>query len=88
MLLVDGDLVLQLHHWDADEHPHLGDPSDPSRGNGAVLWFATDDFDAAVERARSSGATIVDGPLDNPLAHHRELWLRDPDGYRVVVSGA
>jgi len=22
----------------------------------------------------------------NPLAHHRELWLRDPEGYVVVVS--
>lgn len=88
MLLDDDELVLQLHHWDADEHPHLGDPADPSRGNGSVLWFATDSFDAAVARARSAEATIIEGPLDNPLAHHREVWLRDPDGYVVVVSGA
>lgn len=88
MLLDGDDLVLQLHHWDADEHPHLGDPSLESRGNGIVLWFATDDFDTAVVRARASGAVVLDGPLDNPLAHHRELWLHGPDGYVVVVSGA
>jgi len=88
MLLADDELVLQLHHWDVDEHPHLGDPSDRSRGNGAVLWFAADDFDGTVERVRSSGASIIDGPLENPLAHHREVWLRDLDGYCVVVSGA
>jgi hypothetical protein len=24
----------------------------------------------------------------NPLAHHREFWLRDPEGYIVVVAGS
>ncbi|MFT5448951.1 MAG: hypothetical protein ACI9DC_004137 [Gammaproteobacteria bacterium] len=23
----------------------------------------------------------------NPNAHHREFWLKDPDGYVVVVAG-
>lgn len=88
-MLLDGDrLVLQLHHWDPDEHPHLGDPSTPSRGNGVALWWTSDDLDAVVDAATGAGAVVLDGPLDNPLAHHRELWLRDPDGYVVVVSGA
>jgi hypothetical protein len=30
--------------------------------------------------------TVADGPLDNPLAQHREIWLRDLDGYVVVVA--
>ncbi len=87
-MLMDGDaLVAQLHDWDADEHPHLGDPTDPSRGNGVLLWFAVDDFDAAVERVRASGSEVLDGPLVNPNSHQREVWVRGPDGYTVVLAG-
>lgn len=85
-LLVGDRLVLQLHHWDAHEHPHLGDPSAP-RGNGALLWFQTDEFDAAVDRARRLGAEILEEPHRNPKAGHRECWLRDRDGYTVVLAG-
>ncbi len=87
MLLDDGQLVLQLHRWEADEHPFMGDPDDPSRGNGILLWFATDDVDAVVERARTASADVIDGPLENPNSHLREIWLRHPDGYVVVVAG-
>ena len=86
-LMLDGELVLQLHHWDAHEHPHLG-RSDQPRGNGVLLWFLTPGFDAAVERARGLGAEILQEPLVNPNAHHRECWLRDPDGYVVVLASA
>ena len=87
-MLLDGDeLVLQLHRWEADEHPEMGDPDDPSRGNGILLWFSTDDIDAVVERARSRSADLIDGPLENPNSHQREIWLRHPDGYAVVVAG-
>lgn len=88
MLLDGDDLVLQLHRWEADEHPEMGDPDDPSRGNGLLLWFATDDLDVVVERARTASAEVIDGPLDNPNSHMREIWLRHPDGYVVVVAGA
>lgn len=85
-LTVDGELVLQLHDWEADEHPHLGRPELP-RGNGVLLWFQTPAFDAAVERARALGAEILHEPFVNPNARHRECWLRDPDGYVVVLAG-
>ncbi|RMH78195.1 MAG: VOC family protein [Actinomyces sp.] len=86
-MLVDGDrLVLQLHHWDAHEHPHLG-RADTVRGNGVLVWFAVDDLDAVADRARAARAEILDGPVFNPAARHRELWLRHPDGYVVVASG-
>lgn len=84
MLVADGRLVLQLHRWDAHEHPYLGVRGE-SVGNGVSLWFETDGFDAAVARATTAGATVLHGPSWNPLAHHRELALRDPDGYVVVV---
>ena len=87
-MLMDGDrLVAQLHDWDEHEHPHLGDPSDPSRGNGVLLWFATDDFDAVLARVESTKATVLEGPFHNPRASHPEIWLEAPEGYRVVVSG-
>ena len=86
--LVDGagNSILQLHHWDAHEHPFLGDPTKKPYGNGIVLWFATDDFDAAVVRARAISAKVLQGPIENPLAGHHELWVADPDGYVVVLA--
>lgn len=87
-MLMDGDdLVTQLHHWEADEHPHLGDPADPSRGNGVLLWFEAYDFDAVMERVERRGVEILDGPLLNPNAGQHEVWLRGPEGFVVVVAG-
>src|SRR3982074_3210296 len=85
--LVEGDrLILQLHHWDAHEHPNIGDPRTTPYGNGVVLWFQIERFDAAVARARAMSAEILEGPLVNRNAGHREIWLRDPDGYVVVLA--
>ncbi len=47
-LEVDGVLVMQLHHFDVEhDHGHIGDP-DARLGNGVLLWFEIDDFDAAL----------------------------------------
>jgi extradiol dioxygenase family protein len=87
-MLLDGEeLVAQLHRWEAHEHPHLGDHDDPSRGNGVLLWFTTDDFDGVVERADRLGTEVLIGPLFNENARQREVWLRGPEGYAVVVAG-
>jgi hypothetical protein len=51
-----------------------------------LLWFQVGDFDSAVEQARGLGAEIIDGPLVNPAPQHREIWLRDSDGYVVVLA--
>ena len=32
-------------------------------------------------------AQVLEGPEVNPNAQHREIWLRDPDGYVVVLAG-
>ena len=81
-----GRLVLQLHAWDAEDHPNLVDADAARVGHGVVLWFQVDDFDAAVERAGQLAAEIVEGPYFNPAPRHRELWLRDPDRFVVVIS--
>lgn len=78
-------LILQLHAWDVDHHHGpMGDPEQP-RGNGVLLWFEVDDFDAAVARAREMRAEVVTEPHRNPAPAHREMWLKDPDGYTVVI---
>ena len=89
-MLFDGDeFVLQLHRLDAHEHGILQADVDGTRGTGVSLWFECDDrraFDAAVERAQGAGATIVEAPHWNPLAHHHEATMVDADGYIVVVN--
>lgn len=86
MLMAGDVMALQLHHWDAHEHPHIGNPDQP-HGNGVVLWFFEKDVDGACERAKKAGAQVLEELHFNPLAHHREFWLRDPDGYVIAVSG-
>ena len=86
-LLCAGQLVLQLHAWNEHDHPNLVNPDAAPLGHGVVLWFEVEDFDAVVERARALRAQIIEGPLFNPAPSHKEVWLRDPDGYVVGVAG-
>lgn len=81
-----GRLLLQLHAWDVEDHPNLVNADAAPPGHGVLLWFQVDDFDAVVERARGLKAEIVVEPHVNPAPRHREIWLRDPDGYVVVVA--
>ena len=87
-LLYQGQLILQLHHWEAHEHPHIGDPDSKPYGNGVLLWFQTDKFDQAVKRALDLEAEILEEPHLNPNAQHRECWIRDLDGYVVVLASS
>lgn len=92
-LLAGDTLVLQLHRFES-EHHH-GTIGDPARelGNGVLLWFGeTADFDGSVARAAELGAPVVLAPVRNPPDDaqggpaHREIWLKDPDGYTVVIA--
>jgi catechol 2,3-dioxygenase-like lactoylglutathione lyase family enzyme len=92
--LLSGDrLLLQLHSWDVNHHHGpIGDPGVPS-GNGVLLWFEIADFDAAAARAAQLQAQIVLPRHRNPPdgdggPNHWELWLRDPDGYTVVLASS
>lgn len=87
-LVLDGRMLMQLHPWDVHGHAHLGRPELEPHGNGVLLWFQTDRFDAAVERALALRAEFLEEPAVNPNANHREFWVRDPDGYVVVIAGA
>ena len=86
-LLHDGEIVLQLHDDAADDdHDALADLSEPV-GNGVLLWFEVADFDAAVARIQALGPTVERDDHVNPNAKQREIWVRDPDGYLLVVAG-
>jgi hypothetical protein len=52
-----------------------------------LLWFEVADFEAAVEHVWAAGAPIVRDVHTNPNARQQEIWLRDPDGYVVVLAG-
>jgi catechol 2,3-dioxygenase-like lactoylglutathione lyase family enzyme len=83
----DGRLILQLHDWSVDHHHGpIGDPNARPIGNGLLLWFEVDDFDAAVARVEASGAEILHPRHRNPNPNHWEIWFRDPDGYSVVLA--
>ncbi len=43
---------------------------------------------AAVTRIRRGKVRVVTDVHVNPNAGHREIWLRDADGYLVVLAGA
>lgn len=82
----DGTVLLCLHAWGAHDHPTLLDPRQATPGNGLLLFFRVDDFDAAVVRARTLVGQFEQGIEVNPATGTREFALRDPDGYFVMVS--
>lgn len=87
-LLVDGVMILQLHRLDVGHHHGtIGDPEQPI-GNGVAIWFEADDFEAAVRRIRDADAEVVTEVHLNANAGHREIWIRDLDGYLVVFAEA
>jgi catechol 2,3-dioxygenase-like lactoylglutathione lyase family enzyme len=91
-LVANGVLVLQLHRFDVEHHHgRIGDPSDRPYGNGVLIWFEVGDFEAAVARAMKMRADIVLPRHRNPPTgkggpNHWECWLRDLDGYVVVLA--
>jgi catechol 2,3-dioxygenase-like lactoylglutathione lyase family enzyme len=91
-LVVDGRLVLQLHSFDVEHHhPPIGNRQGKPYGNGLLLWFEIDDFDAAMKRVEELHADVMLPRHRNPPSggggpNHWECWLRDPDGYVVVLA--
>ena len=82
----NGRLVLQLHKWEVEHHHGpLGDPELKPYGNGVLLWFELEEFDAAVKRADQMGVEVVN-PSHLSENGNFEFWLRDPDGYSVVLT--
>lgn len=86
-LFYDGQLILQLHAFEEHhDHEPIGNIDDKPYGNGLLLWFETDDFDAAWQRAQELKVEVVMPRHRNDRPNHWECWLRDPDGYVVVIA--
>ena len=86
-IVAGGEILLQLHRIDVeDHHGPLADPGQPL-GNGVLLWFEVADLEGAAERVRASGAAVVRDVHVNPNARQQEIWFHDPDGYLVVLAG-
>jgi catechol 2,3-dioxygenase-like lactoylglutathione lyase family enzyme len=82
----DGTVLLCLHEWGAHEHPSLMSRDHGTPGNGLLLFFRVDDFDQALQRARSLVTRLEEEPHVNPNTQTNEFSLRDPDGYYVTIS--
>ena len=82
----DGTVLLCLHEWGAHGHPSLMSPEQATPGNGLILFFRVDDFDAALQRARALVTRLEEEPNVNPNTGTDEFALRDPDGYYVMIS--
>ena len=82
----DGTVLLCLHRWGDHEHPSLLSPERATPGNGLLLFFRVDDFEAALARARGLVAMLAEEPHVNPGPGTLEFALRDPDGYYVMVN--
>ena len=81
-----GELILQLHKWEEDHHHGPIGDSGKIRGNGVLLWFEVEDFDAAMKRISEMDAEVILPKHRNSGPNHWEIWLRDLNGYKVVLA--
>jgi catechol 2,3-dioxygenase-like lactoylglutathione lyase family enzyme len=90
----DGTVLLCLHEWGAHEHPSLMNPDHGTPGNGLLLFFRVDDFDLALQRARSLVTRLEQEPHVNPNTQTREfsseirtdITLRSPRSLRPKTA--
>jgi len=82
----DGTVLLCLHAWGAHGHPPLTSPEHAEPGNGLLLFFRVDNFDTALQRARTLASRLEEEPHLNASTGTAEFSLRDPDGYYVTIS--
>ncbi len=86
-IVSDGEILLQLHAVDVEHHHGALADADQPFGNGVLLWFEVAEFQAVVDQVRATGASVVRDVHTNPNARQQEIWVRDPDGYLVVLAG-
>ncbi|MCG8492877.1 MAG: VOC family protein [Sneathiellales bacterium] len=86
--LMDGDrVILQLHSWDDEDHPNLAGREKATVGHGMLLWFEVEDFRMTLQRIELLDAEILKPAAQNPSSGLKEIWIRDPDGYVIVIAG-
>ena len=83
---IDGTVLLCFHEWGEHEHSSLSSPDLVKPGNGLLLFFRVDNFDASLANARSLVDRFEEEPNLNENTGTMEFSLRDPDGYYVTIS--
>jgi lactoylglutathione lyase len=80
-----GYVALEL----GDSHLGIGrDPEAPLEPSERFsLWVYAEDCDAAIDRMKQAGVTIVEEPADQPWGE-RVARVLDPDGNLVIVGAA
>jgi len=86
ILDADGTVLLCLHEWGAHDHPSLTSPNGATPGNGLLLFFRVDDFEAALSRTRALVTQLEEEPHLNSSTETMEFSIRDLDGYYVTIS--
>jgi len=69
--LIDGDALQELL----------------TKGSLPIVVFRSDDIDAAFERARATGAEVLQEPIDQPWGP-RDCAFRDPSGNTIRIAQA
>lgn len=87
----DGQLVLMLHHWDAEEHPSMRGGPTPEGVPGLELYIevaSLDELQAVHARAVELEARVSGEPAFRELSHQHEFRVQDLDGYTLVPCWA
>lgn len=83
----DGTVLVCVHQWGAHgEGPPLQALGSEAPGNGALLFIRVDDFDAALERARTLAIFETDPEVFLCGPDTLTFKVRDPDGYYVMIN--
>jgi len=69
----DGEATFSIHR-----------ESSATEGQGAIIYFESEDLDAEVKRLMDEGVIFDSGPRDEPWLW-REARLKDPDQNRIVL---
>jgi len=77
------------HNYCAHEHPSLMSPDHGTPGNGLLLFFRVDDFDLALQGARSFVTRLEEEPHVNPNTQTKEFSQSDgrADNFRLSLFG-
>ncbi len=62
----------------------LSGASDAKSGEKVCLWLQVREVDAVGRRLEDAGVEILEPPADKPWGL-REMWVKDPDGVRLVI---
>lgn len=81
-----GGVILALFRRDLMDQMIGGGLGEPARADAVALTFAVDDVGETARLLKQRGATLVNEPMDYPVAFLRVAHLRDPAGNLIEVN--